>query len=201
MSDASNQGLAVAENSEFVLDLNGHTYTMIGPGAGSSGTETNGMQIRMGSTVLIKNGTIRISEDPELTIGIQNYSNLTLDNVKISAGSNIAYVVSNNYGNVVFKNKTEITAAEGAVAFDCWYGMRAVYDDPGVFITIADNSVKIDGTVEFGKHNRASEENFATKASITCPEEMELNVNILNEPSVWSHNTSDGTKTLHFSIA
>ena len=133
-------------------------------------------------------------------MGIQNYSNLTLDNVKISGGQNIQYVVSNNYGTVVFKNKTQITAAEGRVAFDCWYGMAEVYDEPGVFVTIADNSVQINGKVEFGKANRASAEKFAQNASLTCPEEMELNVSILNPPCEWTHNASDSTKTLRFVI-
>lgn len=198
LSNAGNEGVSVAENSNFVLDLNGHTLDLTGPGAGSSGTETQGLQLLKGSEVVIKNGTIIFSDDPRLKMGIQNYCNLTLDNVKISGGSNITYVVSNNYGNVVFKNKTTITAAEGRVAFDCWYGMSSVYDDPGVFITVADNSVKINGKVEFGKAGRASEENFAQHASITCPEEMELDVTLLNTPCEWTHNASDSTKTLRY---
>ena len=131
-------------------------------------------------------------------MGIQNYSNLTLDNVKISGGENITYVVSNNYGNVVFKNGTTITAAQSRVAFDAWYGMSQVYDDPGVAVTIADNSVQINGKVEFGKAKRASEDNFSQKASITCPEEMTLNVSILNPPCSWISNPGEGTKTLRY---
>lgn len=202
-SDAINEGLAVAENSEFVLDLNGHKLDMTGPGSGSSGTETLAFQFLKGSTIVIKNGTIVIDEDPRLKMGIQNYCDLTLDNVKISGGPNIQYVVSNNYGNVVFKNKTEITAAEGRVAFDCWYGLAnsGVYDVPGVFVTVADNSVKINGKVEFGKQGRASYENFAEHASITCPEDMDLNVSILNPPCEWTSNPGDGTKTLRYKLA
>lgn len=190
--------MSVAENSNFVLDLNGHKLDLTGPGAGSSGTKTQGLQILKGSEVLIKNGTIILSDDPRLKMGIQNYSNLTLDNIKISGGQNITYVVSNNYGNTVFKNKTTITAAEGRVAFDAWYGMQAVYDEPGVFVTIADESVKINGKVEFGKHNRASADLFATNASITCPENMELNVSILTPPCEWQVNAGQGTKTLRY---
>ena len=133
-------------------------------------------------------------------MGIQNYSNLTLDNVKISGPSNITYVVSNNYGTTVFKNKTEITAAEGRVAFDCWYGMFEVYDDPGVFVTIADESVKINGKVEFGKKSRASVENFAEKASITCPIAMDLDMSILNPPCIWTEDAIEGTKKLHYDL-
>ena len=131
-------------------------------------------------------------------MGIQNYSNLTLDNVKLSGGDNITYVVSNNYGEVIFKNKTSITPTEQNVAFDVWYGMNQVYDEPGVNVTIADNSVKINGKVEFGKHNRASLENFEQHASLTCPAEMELNVDVLTPPCIWHENAQDGTKTLRY---
>lgn len=201
MSDASNEGIAVAENGNFVLDLNGHHLTMTGPGAGSSGTETLGMQLLKGSNIIIKNGTITFDDD-RLKMGIQNYSNLTLDNVKISGGPTITYVVSNNYGNVVFKNKTSITPTGNNVAFDCWYGLakNGDYDEPGVFVTVADKSVKVNGKVEFGKQDRASYENFATHASITCPEEMSLNVDILNPPCEWSSDTSTGMKTLSYQL-
>ena len=200
LSNAENEGVSVAENSNFVLDLNGHKLDLTGPGAGSSGTKTQGLQLLKGSDILIKNGTIIFDEDPRLKMGIQNYSNLTLDNVKLVGGSNITYVVSNNYGNVVFKNKTSITAAEDQVAFDCWYGLSAVYDEPGVFVTIADPSVVINGKVEFGKQKRASEANFAEHASITCPEEMDLNVTLLNTPCEWTHNAGDDTKTLRYVV-
>lgn len=199
MADASNEGLAVAEGSEFVLDLNGHELEMTGPGAGSKGTETNGMQLLKDSTIIIKNGTITF-DDENLKMGIQNYSNLTLDNVQLSGGSTINYVLSNNYGNTVLKNGTTITASDGKVAFDAWYGLnkQGIYDEPGVFVTIADTTVVINGKVEFGKQNRASDENFAAHAAITCPEEMNLDVTILNPPCEWTVNAQDSTKTLHF---
>lgn len=172
---------------------------MTGPGAGSKGTETNGMQLLKGSTIILKNGTITFDDD-RLKMGIQNYSNLTLDNVKITTGPTVNYAVSNNFGDVMFKNKTSITPSEGKVAFDVWYGMSQVYDD-GVNVTIADPSVKINGKVEFGKHNRATVENFAAHASLTCPTEMELNVDILTPPCEWTENASDSTKTLRYKLS
>lgn len=174
---------------------------MTGPGAGSSGTQTNGMQLLKGSTIVIKNGILEFN-DSRLKMGIQNYSNLTLDNVKVSGGSTIRYVVSNNYGTVVFKNKTSITPTGNNVAFDCWYGLAkdGSYDEPGVFVTVADNSVNINGRVEFGKQDRASDEMFAEHASITCPEEMSLNVDILNPPSEWTSDPNTGMKTLRYQL-
>lgn len=172
---------------------------MTGPGAGSSGTQTNGMQLLKGSTILIKNGKMDFQDD-RLRMGIQNYSDLTLDNVKLTGGPTIRYVVSNNYGNVVFKNKTSITSTGNNVAFDCWYGLApdGSYDEPGVFVTVADNSVAINGRVEMGKQGRASYEMFAEHASITCPEDMDLNVDILNPPCEWT--TEGGMKTLRYKL-
>lgn len=133
-------------------------------------------------------------------MGIQNYSNLTLDNINISGGSNIRYVVSNNYGNVTFKNKTTITAASGKVAFDAWYGLASdgSYDVPGVFVTVADPSVTINGKVEFGKQDRASLENFKDHAFIKCPEEMDLTITPSTSDCDWVHDSSTGMKSFKY---
>ena len=173
---------------------------MTGPGAGSEGTKTNGLQFLKDSTILIKNGTL-VFDDSRLKMGIQNYSNLTLDNVQVSGGPTIQYVVSNNFGDVVFKNGTSITPTGNNVAFDAWYGLnpQGLYDD-GVRVRIADDTVKINGKVEFGKQGRAPEEGFARTTSITCPEDMDLNVSILTPPCSWTDN-GDGTKTLRYQLA
>ena len=38
-------GISVGSNKKFTIDFKGHTYTLVGPGAGSSGTETQGFQL------------------------------------------------------------------------------------------------------------------------------------------------------------
>lgn len=195
-SNAQSEGISIPEGTDFELDLNGYALQMIGPGAGSPGTETNAMQLLKDTNITIKNGKLVFSDDPRLKIGIQNYSNLTLDNVELVGGDNIRYVVSNNYGNIVFKNNTKITAASDKVAFDAWYGMLPEYD-PGVRITIEDNTVQIDGIVEFGKANRATPNDFKNNASITTPLGFYLNLNILTIPCEWLDN-GDGTKTLRY---
>ena len=169
---------------------------MVGPGAGSKGTETNGLQLLKDSTIVIKNGTL-VFDDPKLKMGIQNYSNLTLDNVKVIGGDTIEYCVSNNYGNVVFKNHTSITPSGNNVAFDAWYGMSSVYDNPGVFVTL-DDTVEINGKVEMGKHSRASVDNFATKCSITVPSSYDLVITpSSSDPMTWVDN-HDGTKSFKY---
>lgn len=198
VSNGSDHGISIPEGSNFKLDLNGNTLTLVGPGAGSPGTQTLAMQLLKDSNITISNGTI-FFDDPQLKMGIQNYSNLTLDNVTVIGGPTITYVVSNNYGNIVFKNGTTITPYGNNVAFDAWYGMSAVYDG-GVNITIATDDVKINGIVEFGKARRASLVNFHDNASITCPEQMDLTVRLLTTPCKWTVDEEARTKTLRYDL-
>lgn len=63
VSDA--QGISVPSNNNFTIDFQNHTYTLKGPGAGPSGTETQGFQLLKDSNITMKNGTIRVAENPD----------------------------------------------------------------------------------------------------------------------------------------
>lgn len=192
--------MSVPEGSEFTLDLNGHKLTMEGPGAGSPGTKTLAFQFLKDSTITIKNGTLAAKDTDEIKMLIQNYSNLTLDNVKLIGTEHIQYLCSDNYGTVVFKNGTEFNVVGNGVAFDVWYGLdkNGAYDNPGVFVTVADDSVKVNGPVEYGKQSRASDEDFRTKSSLTVPVDMDINFRSKPSDFDWVDN-GDGTKTLKYS--
>ena len=137
MSDVTGKGFITDAGQNVTIDLNEFTYT-INYCVGSSGTETNGMQLLADSVVVIKNGTITSTTDAmawnsidseydALGAGIliQNYSKLTLDNVFVD-GKNLAtdvysssaYALSNNNSNTVLKGETKIDAPEGHIAFD-----------------------------------------------------------------------------------
>ena len=78
---------------------------------------------------------------------IQNYSNLTLDDMTVKGGKQTCYTLSNNNGDTVIKDSTIIagqnTQVGGPFAFDvCRY---ASY--PSVSVTVEGNSV-IDGCVD-----------------------------------------------------
>lgn len=146
------------ENSTIILDLNGHTYTP-DQAVGSAGTVTQGFHFEKGWKVIIRNGTLKAGQ-PGVKMLVQNYADLTLENV-ILDGRDLEgtgrYVLSNNFGNVVIKGNTQILAKEGDIAFDLWYGMAATYD-AGVSVTIDDRFTGIiDGNIEYGAANRASE--------------------------------------------
>lgn len=157
-SDTSGSGIKIdsAELDGLTIDFAGHTYTVDGSTVGSTGTETQCFQILTGGSVTMKEGTI-IADTTSAKMMIQNYSNLTLENMKLDAtqGSNsINYVLSNNCGNVTISNST-ITAQSTGVAFDV-YGGFGSYGN--VTVTVKDNST-ITGKVEVDRDTGNNNEN------------------------------------------
>ena len=129
-------GIAVPSEKSFTVDFNGHTYTLTGPGAGSSSTETNGFQLLKDSTITFQNGTIRIGQNANnIKRIIQNYANLTLEDMQIYAEHQVGgedYAMSFNNGTIVIKGNTSIyTTSDKAIAFDvCKFSSY-----PGVTVT------------------------------------------------------------------
>ena len=176
LNDYIGSGIKVVAGKNIVFNLNGKTYTVNKPTVGSSGTETNGFQLLKGSKVTFKNGALssKTGADslPNGGILIQNYCDLTLENVTLdtSANSNISYVISNNFGSLTATGNTVIKAADGKVAFDLWYGMNSngLYDD-GVSVTFGtDFTGSVTGKIEYGAHSRVpSNSNWKDKARLT----------------------------------
>ena len=144
LKNSAGNGIVVPSGSNFTVDFRGFTYDIDGSTVGSAGTETNGFQLLKDSSIIFKDGSLTSSRALLL---IQNYANLTLDNMNLSASAPCEYVLSNNNGDVIIKDTT-ITAPEGQVAFDiCSFGN---YRGPEV--TVKGNSV-INGKVEISEYN------------------------------------------------
>lgn len=116
-------GISVPSGKNFTLDFNGKTYTLKDPGADSAGTESNGFQLLKDSTITFKNGTIKVAPgNSSIKRIIQNYANLTLENMQIYAANQVGgedYPLSFNNGNIVFKGNTSIiTSSDSNIAFD-----------------------------------------------------------------------------------
>lgn len=164
-------GVQAKSGSNFVLDLNGLTYEVAQGMVGSSGSETNGFHLLRDSNITIKNGTLTKSINYiNGSMLIQNYSNLTLDNVILQGTSNVRYVLSNNYGNIVLKNGTELNATDGNYAFDVYYW--APYYKEGVTLTIADDTVKVVGKVGYASSDNT--EDAYNKLNLIMPAGYEL---------------------------
>ena len=115
-------GISVPSGKNFTLDFNGKTYTLKDPGTGSTGTESNGFQLLKDSTITFKNGTIKVAPgNSSIKRIIQNYANLTLENMQIYAANQVGgedYPLSFNNGNIVFKGNTSIiTSSDSNIAF------------------------------------------------------------------------------------
>lgn len=138
-------GIKTAAGNDLAVDFGGHTVTVANT-VGSAGTETNGMQLLKDSDVILKNGTYKPA-NTGVRILIQNYSDLTLENVTLDStdGSGDCYALSNNHGYIVLKGNTNIITKSGQVAFDsCKFSS---YEIPTVVI---DESMTgtVDGKIE-----------------------------------------------------
>ena len=151
-------GVIVPSDKNFTLDFDNHTYTVKQNLAGSEGTESQCFQLLKNSTLTFKNGTIKANNENVAMI-IQNYSNLTLENMLLDGASitrNDAtiYTMSNNCGNVVIKDTTINTVSNG-VAFDV-YGGFGNYSDVTVTVT---GSSEINGKIEVARGSGTQNKN------------------------------------------
>lgn len=165
LKDTTGDGVVVGGDDfakNIIFDLNSHTYTVDGT-VGSSGTETNGFQLRKGSTVAFKNGTIKGGTAAKILI--QNYADLTLEDVTLNAqeSTQCQYVCSNNCGTVNIIGDTSILAKKGAVAFDVYYWPDGGYDE-GVTVKV-NTTGTIDGRIEY-TNDGSDLANVAKKAKL-----------------------------------
>ena len=139
--------IAKADAKQITIDFGGYTYTANSPAVGSVGTQNQAFHFEKGCNITLKNGTIT-SEGSEIKMLIQNYGDLTLENITLDGtglpGSH-AYVLSNNCGDVVIGDGATITAKTGDVAFDV---CATNYYPEGVTVTVKSGAT-INGIVEY----------------------------------------------------
>ena len=128
LADVEDKGFII--DKDITIDFGGRTYSFT-EGVGSGNKTSNGLQILQGNNVVLRNGSLKVADDykDNVYILVQNYANLTLDNMNLD-GTNLdkysftdqdSYVLSNNSGEVNIKGNTNITAnndGEKAFAFD-----------------------------------------------------------------------------------
>jgi len=140
------EGLSIDANAgkEFILDLNGKTLDITGGPVGSSGTQTQALHFEKGNVITIKNGTIKASST-DVKMLIQNYADLTLENVTLIHTHDYGYALSNNNGTIVLDG-CKINVKEGKVAFDVY---NSQYYSDGAKVTVKGNT-EINGDIEYG---------------------------------------------------
>ena len=131
--DATGSGIGLFNGKghtgvNLTIDFGGYTYTCGDPAVGSSGTESQGFHLEKGNTVVLKNGKIAVADSSQKTIMlIQNYCDLTLEDLTLEGSAITQYIISSNYGDVVL-NRVNISGAysdlSNLVALDVmhWHG-------------------------------------------------------------------------------
>ena len=183
VEDHATSGIKIASGKYITIDLGGYTVNFEEQTVGSKGTETQDMQILENSTITIKNGKMVSSDTEKSKMFIQNYANLTLENVEIDAtNEQNLYAVSNNSGDVNIIGTTSIKAKR--VAFDvCGYSTYTI--GPKV---VVNTTGTIEGDIEVTKDEKAANErplsllieNANHIGEISIQEGLEKNVIIKN---------------------
>ena len=217
LADCAGNGIKAPQGkfntTGLTVDFDNHTYTVDGTTVGSTGTETNGFQLLKNNKITFKNGTITSTKAKIL---IQNYSDLTLDNMTLTLNNpnyTSAYTLSNNNGNTTIKDTTINANEAGGFAFDvCRFSSY-----PSVSVTVTGNST-INGDVEVYASGSDAKDGFslnlesgtmsgnivvdasANAAMASTPEKAKVvKKNAFEEPAPadyeWVDN-GDGTSTL-----
>ena len=161
-------GIIVEPNKNITFDFDGFAYYFVST-VGSSGTETNCFQLKKGSNITMRDGTI-IANCSSAKIVFQNYSNLILENMQVDAtvgNNNLQYVVSCNCGTTKITGNTNIKARSGWYALDVYYWPGNGYGD-GVSVTIDENMTgTVTGMISYGADKTADgQANYADKAKL-----------------------------------
>ena len=127
-------GISVPSGSNFTIDFHEHEYVLTGPGAGSTNTETNGFQLLKDSTLVFKNGTIRIAEGAKnIKRIIQSYADVTFENMEFYSKNQVGgenYALSFNAGSVLFSGSTKIISSSAdVISFDVCYWASGGYTE------------------------------------------------------------------------
>ncbi len=149
-----------------VIDLNWKVYEVTNPTVWSAWTETNAFQLLNWSKVTFKNWWL---ESTVAKIFLQNYSNLTLDNVIINKEKNpqMQYAVSNNFNSLTVRGASEIYWSEWQVAFDVYYWPSNWYSDWVIVSFWEDFVWKVVWKIEYDSDwTDAWKENIAKKARL-----------------------------------
>lgn len=151
LKDAAGGGIGLfngegATNVNLTIDFGGCTYTCNGSAVGSAGTESQAFHLETGNKVTLKNGTIKVSPDSEKTMMlIQNYCNLTLEDLNLCGSDATQYMISSNYGDTVLKNVNIDGTHKKLVAIDLMHWLGTEYKDQAPTMQIqndADNTIK-----------------------------------------------------------
>ena len=174
LKDANGSGIGLfneqgATGVDLTIDFGGFTYTCQDPAVGSTGTESQGFHFEKGNTVTLKNGTIDVDENSQKTkMLIQNYCDLTLENLNLHGSAVTQYMISSNYGDMDLHNVNISGGHNSLVGIDLMHWLGTLYQDKAPTIEIHNTSSNIiEGTIDVYC--------YGTGAA-TCPQKPSLKI-------------------------
>lgn len=174
LKDATGSGTGLfneqgATGVDLTIDFGGFTYTCQDPAVGSTGTESQGFHFEKGNTVTLKNGTIDVDENSQNTkMLIQNYCDLTLENLNLHGSAVTQYMISSNYGDMDLHNVNISGGHNSLVGIDLMHWLGTLYQDKAPTIEIHNTSSNIiEGTIDVYC--------YGTGAA-TCPQKPSLKI-------------------------
>ncbi len=126
------------KGKNITIDLNNHKYIISGKTVGSTGTETNGFQLKRGNTISIKNGTLETTKG---SILLQNYCDLSLENLTLVGKDVTGVILSCNNGNTVLENVNIYGSHLNLFAIDVMHWHGSYDDNPTVTINNTDKNI------------------------------------------------------------
>lgn len=144
--DATGSGIGLFNTTgvHLTIDFGGHTYTCADPAVGSAGTESQGFHLERDNTVVLKNGKIAVADSSQKTIMlIQNYCDLTLEDLTLEGGAVTQYIIFSNYGDVVL-NRVNISGKHNdLVALDVMHWHGTGYEDKAPTLEVHNTSANM----------------------------------------------------------
>lgn len=136
-SDGEAIGSDSDKDMNYVIDFNGHTYTVGKPTVGSTGTETQGLRVLKGSTAVFKNGTLKAANYQNMKMPVHTYGDVTFQDFTVDARedsyASVAYEIDN--GSLEMLGNSSILAYSGKTGLYVAFWPRGNYVD-GTTVTI-----------------------------------------------------------------
>ena len=168
----------------YVIDFNGHTYTVGAPAVGSTGTVSQGIRVLKTSTAKFMNGTLKAANYNQLIQVVHTYGDVTFQDFTVDATED-AYAwaaVEPDAGTLKVLGNSSILAREGQ------YGLYAAFwhiDSYNGTTVDVDTTGKITGKLAYEFDEDYTGENKATenKGSVNI---KNGNFDILSIQEIWS---------------
>lgn len=145
----------IPNNTNIIIDFSGHTCTIVD--AKDNKTEGCGIYIPIETSVLLKNGTIKVSENAKLvSCAIESHGDISLVDMSIFDGDCTDQPLSFPKGTVKISGDTDIISkSPEKYAFKVWYRSMNSHGSKGIRVEFDDSFTgEVSGTIIYFSDSR-----------------------------------------------